>query len=70
VALQTKVHHAGFDGKSGIKSLTMLYDTSADTGQPKHRKSKAIEIRPGWFSLLAGGIANMLLRPLKLQGLL
>jgi hypothetical protein len=30
VALLTKVHHAGFDGKAGVELMTMLYNLSAN----------------------------------------
>lgn len=70
VALLSKVHHAGFDGKSGIELLGMLYDTSADFGHLSPVKPKPLEIIPGWFELLTKGAANLVLRPTKLPGLL
>jgi WS/DGAT/MGAT family acyltransferase len=70
VALLSKVHHAGFDGKSGIELLSMLYDTSADIAYIAPTKPKALEAIPAWFELLAGGAANLLLRPAKLPLLL
>ena len=70
VALLTKVHHAGFDGKSGIELLKMLYDTSADVGHLVEQKSKPIEPAPAWSELLTEGVVNLILRPAKLPLLL
>jgi WS/DGAT/MGAT family acyltransferase len=70
VALLSKVHHAGFDGKSGIELLRMLYDTSADVGHLVLEKPKQVERAPAWSELLTEGVVNLVLRPAKLPSLL
>jgi WS/DGAT/MGAT family acyltransferase len=70
VALPSKVHYAGFDGKSAMQLLKLLYDTSADVEQLSPLKLKATGNVPGWLELLTKEVANLVLRPVKLPGLL
>jgi WS/DGAT/MGAT family acyltransferase len=70
VALISKMHHAGFDGKSGADLMTMLYDV-APTPRPVpaaiHKERKEL---PGALGLMAKSAFNFVSRPTKLPGLL
>lgn len=70
VALISKVHHAGFDGKSGADLMTMLYDVSATPQAVTPPPSKVIEEIPGPVGLMAKSAYHFLTRPGKLPGLL
>jgi diacylglycerol O-acyltransferase len=70
VALISKVHHAGFDGKSGADLMTMLYDVSPTPRNVPPPVSKVIEQVPGPVGLMAKSAYNFITRPGKLPGLL
>jgi WS/DGAT/MGAT family acyltransferase len=70
VALISKVHHAGFDGKSGADLMTMLYDVSPTPRNVPPPVSKVIEQVPGPVGLMAKSAYNFISRPGKLPGLL
>ena len=70
VALISKVHHAGFDGKSGADLMTMLYDVSPTPRYVAPAKAKDIAQIPGAVGLMAKSAYNFLARPGKLPGLL
>jgi WS/DGAT/MGAT family acyltransferase len=70
VALLSKMHHAGFDGKAGLELISMLFDSSSEIRQVSAPQTKSIETMPGWLELMTKGVANVLLRPTKLPGLL
>lgn len=70
VALISKVHHAGFDGKSGADLMTMLYDISPTPRPVPAKIAKAKEAIPGALGLMAKSAYNFATRPGKLPGLL
>lgn len=70
VALISKVHHAGFDGKSGADLMSMLYDVSPIPRKVPAAKPKQIDDIPGSVGLMAKSAYNFLTRPGKLPGLL
>jgi WS/DGAT/MGAT family acyltransferase len=70
VALISKVHHAGFDGKSGADLMSMLFDVSPTPRPVKPPSPKSTEEIPGSLGLLARGAYNLVTRPTKLPGLL
>lgn len=71
VALISKVHHAGFDGKSGADLMSMLFDISPEPkAPPPPPPPKAQEEVPGAVGLMAKSAYNFLTRPSKLPGLL
>jgi WS/DGAT/MGAT family acyltransferase len=70
VALISKVHHAGFDGKSGADLMTMLYDVSPKPQPVTPPPPKVIEEIPGPVGLMAKSAYHFLTRPGKLPGLL
>lgn len=70
VALISKVHHAGFDGKSGADLMTMLYDVSPIPRSVAPPVSKKIDEVPGPVGLMAKSAYNFITRPGKLPGLL
>ncbi|WJG10213.1 wax ester/triacylglycerol synthase family O-acyltransferase [Aliiglaciecola sp. LCG003] len=70
VALISKVHHAGFDGKSGTDLMAMLYDVSPiprpiPAPQLKHRE----EI-PGKVNMMVRSAFHLASKPGKLPGLI
>ena len=71
VGLISKVHHAGFDGKSGADLMTMLFEVSPKPKPvpPPEPKAKQEEV-PGPMGLMAKSAYNFLTRPSKLPGLL
>ncbi|MFT5670721.1 MAG: diacylglycerol O-acyltransferase [Glaciecola sp.] len=70
VALISKVHHAGFDGKSGADLMAMLYDVSPTPRDVPPPPQKVIEVIPGPVGLLAKSAYHFLARPGKLPSLL
>lgn len=70
VALISKVHHAGFDGKSGADLMSMLYDISPKPRPVPPPKPKPVEDVPGPVGLMAKSAYNFITRPGKLPGLL
>lgn len=70
VAMISKVHHAGFDGKSGTDLMTMLYDVSETPKPIPPIKFKPKEEVPGALKLVAKSALNFAGRPGKLPGLL
>jgi diacylglycerol O-acyltransferase / wax synthase len=70
VALITKVHHAGFDGKSGDDLMSMLFDISPTPRAVPAKVAKQIEDVPGPIGLMAKSAYNFVTRPTKLPGLL
>jgi diacylglycerol O-acyltransferase len=70
VALITKVHHAGFDGKSGDDLMSMLFDISPTPRAVPAKVAKKIEDVPGPIGLMAKSAYNFVTRPTKLPGLL
>jgi WS/DGAT/MGAT family acyltransferase len=70
VALISKLHHAGFDGKSGADLMTMLYDISPKPRPVAPPQPKVVEEIPGPVGLMAKSAYNFMRRPGKLPGLL
>jgi WS/DGAT/MGAT family acyltransferase len=70
VALITKVHHAGFDGKSGADLMQMLFDISPTPREVPPAKPKVKEEIPSNVGLMAKSAYNFMTRPGKLPGLL
>ena len=70
VALISKVHHSGFDGKSGADLMTMLYDISPTPRPVPPPPPKTVDVIPGSLGLLARGAYNLVTRNSKLPGLL
>jgi diacylglycerol O-acyltransferase / wax synthase len=70
VALISKVHHAGFDGKSGADLMSMLFDVSPTPRKVKPKLTKQIADVPGPLALMAKSAFNFATRPGKLPGLL
>jgi WS/DGAT/MGAT family acyltransferase len=70
VALISKVHHAGFDGKSGADLMAMLYDVSPTPRPVAAPQPKAHEEVPGAIGLVVRSAMNLAGRPGKLPGLL
>jgi WS/DGAT/MGAT family acyltransferase len=70
VALISKVHHSGFDGKSGADLMTMLFDVSPTPRSPKPFVAKERKEIPGPVGLMAKSAYNFISRPTKLPGLL
>lgn len=70
VALISKVHHAGFDGKSGADLMTMLYDVSEKPRKVAPPSHKEIAKVPSAFGLMKKSAYNFIARPTKLPGLL
>ncbi|MFT5676332.1 MAG: diacylglycerol O-acyltransferase [Paraglaciecola sp.] len=70
VALISKMHHAGFDGKSGADLMTMLYDVSPKPRFVPPPQPKVVEEIPGPVGLMAKSAYNFITRPGKLPGLL
>jgi WS/DGAT/MGAT family acyltransferase len=70
VALISKVHHSGFDGKSGADLMTMLFDVSPTPKPPAPKIAKVVSDIPSPVGLMAKSAYNFLSRPTKLPGLL
>lgn len=70
IALLCKLHHAAFDGKAGLELTSMLFNFSTESRPVTASPSKFIEPTPGWLKLVSKGLANIVLRPAKLPGLL
>lgn len=70
VALISKVHHSGFDGKSGADLMTMLFDVSPKPRAPVPKIPKEVHEIPGPIGLMAKSAYNFISRPTKLPGLL
>lgn len=70
VALISKVHHSGFDGKSGADLMSMLYDVSPKPKKVAPAAHKEISDIPGPAGLMAKSAYHFLTRPGKLPGLL
>ena len=70
VALISKVHHAGFDGKSGADLMAMLFDVSPTPRPVKPAQFKEQEEAPGALEMVAHSAYNLATKPLKLPGLL
>lgn len=70
VALISKIHHAGFDGKSGADLMSLLYDIS-----PNPRPAPKVEYLensdiPGNIGLLGRSALHLVSRPAKLPSLI
>ena len=70
IALISKIHHAGFDGKSGADLMSLLFDIS-----PEPRKAPKVSVNkdsdtPGNIGLLGRSAVNLISRPSKLPGLI
>jgi WS/DGAT/MGAT family acyltransferase len=70
VALISKVHHSGFDGKSGADLMAMLFDVSSTPNKPKSPIAKNRQEVPRAVELVAKSAYNFISRPTKLPGLL
>jgi diacylglycerol O-acyltransferase / wax synthase len=70
VALISKVHHAGFDGKSGEDLMSMLFDISPTPRKIPVKLTKQVDAVPGPLGLMAKSAYNFVTRPTKLPGLL
>jgi len=70
IALISKVHHAGFDGKSGADLMAMLYDISPSPRPVNPPIHKIVQEVPGPIGLMAKSAYNFMTRPGKLPGLL
>jgi WS/DGAT/MGAT family acyltransferase len=70
VGLISRVHHAGFDGKSGTDLMTMLYDVSPTPRAVPAKIPKEVNEVPGAVGLMAKSAYNFMTRPGKLPGLL
>ena len=70
VALISKVHHAGFDGKSGADLMAMLYDVTPKPRPVAPPVPKVVEDVPGSVGLMAKSAYHFITRPGKLPGLL
>ena len=70
VALISKIHHAGFDGKSGADLMSLLYDVSPKPRPaPKVTPIESAEI-PGNIGLLGRSAVHLVSRPSKLPSLI
>ncbi|WP_100643231.1 WS/DGAT/MGAT family O-acyltransferase [Alteromonas facilis] len=71
IALVSKIHHAGFDGKSGADLMSMLFDVSPTPRPvPPADKAPSTEEAPGNLGLLGRTAMNLVSRPTQLPGLL
>jgi len=70
VALLSKVHHAGFDGKAGVELLTMLYSLSTNISDVPAPADKSIEAAPSGLELLSKSLVHLISRPSKLPRLI
>jgi len=70
VALLSKIHHAGFDGKAGMELMTMLYNPSAHISAVPALADKPIEATPSRFELLSKSVLQLILLPSKLPSLI
>jgi len=70
VALISKVHHCGFDGKSGADLMSMLFDVSPIPRTPKPAAAKEKKDPPGPVGLMAKSAYHFITRPTKLPSLL
>jgi WS/DGAT/MGAT family acyltransferase len=70
VGLITRVHHAGFDGKSGADLMSMLYDVSSTPRPVPPKVHKDVKEVPGVVGLMVKSAYNFVTRPGKLPGLL
>ena len=70
VALLSKIHHAGFDGKAGVELMTMLYNPSAVVSEVPVMVNTPIEATPSGFELLSKSMLPLILRPSKLPRLI
>jgi diacylglycerol O-acyltransferase len=70
VALISKIHHSGFDGKSGADLMTMLYEVSPAPRPVKPPVAKEKKDILGPVGLMAKSAYNFISRPTKLPGLL
>ncbi|GAA0859084.1 wax ester/triacylglycerol synthase family O-acyltransferase [Aliiglaciecola litoralis] len=70
VALISKVHHAGFDGKSGADLMAMLFDISPTPRPVPPPTPKVRDDVPGALGLMARSAYNLATKPGKLPGLL
>ena len=70
VALLSKIHHAGFDGKAGIELMTMLYNSFAEVSEAPVFADTPIEATPSAFKLLSKSMLQLVLRPSKLPRLI
>jgi WS/DGAT/MGAT family acyltransferase len=70
VALLSKIHHAGFDGKAGIELMNMLYNPSADISETPVLADTPIEATPSGLKLLSNSVRQLILRPSNLPRLI
>ncbi len=70
VALISKIHHAGFDGKSGADLMSMLFDISPTPREPQPNEEGGTSEELGTLGLLGQSALNMVARPGKIPGLL
>ncbi|WP_100656452.1 WS/DGAT/MGAT family O-acyltransferase [Alteromonas flava] len=71
IALISKIHHAGFDGKSGADLMSMLFDISPKPHSvaPEEENVGSPEA-PGNLGLLGRSAVNWVTRPGKIPGLI
>ncbi|MFA3792950.1 wax ester/triacylglycerol synthase family O-acyltransferase [Aliiglaciecola sp. SL4] len=70
VALITKVHHSGFDGKSGADLMAMMWDVTPVPRPVPAKVAKPQEKIPGPLNLMARSAYNLVSIPGKIPGLL
>jgi WS/DGAT/MGAT family acyltransferase len=70
VALISKLHHCGFDGKSGAEFMSMLFDVSPTPRTLKPAVAKEKKEPPGPVGLMAKSAYHFITRPTKLPSLL
>lgn len=70
VALISKIHHAGFDGKSGADLMSLLYDVSPKPRPAPEHKPTTTEEVPGNIGLLGRSAVNLVSRPSKIPSLI
>lgn len=70
VALISKIHHAGFDGKSGADLMSMLFDLSPKPSPVPLGSDSGVSEAPGTLGLLGRSAVELVKRPAKLPGLM
>lgn len=70
VALISRIHHAGFDGKSGADLMSMMYSPSPDPMPVPPAPDRPVDQVPNQAQLISKSVYNLVSRPGKLPGLL
>jgi WS/DGAT/MGAT family acyltransferase len=70
IAMISKIHHAGFDGKSGADLMSLLFDISPKPKEAPEPKEREETEMPGNVGLLGRSAVNLVSRPTKLPGLI